>query len=177
MVEGEREPRATQDDQRWTNEHVEEGFDVDGAADRAHLLSVDTRFAVARALYAFFGEAIVASTRSERRLYPLVRTLGEAVGRREGVEQRIAEKEYLLTEITAVDRPAVGSRAWLLGAALVGGFVLTAVGGLGVVFGIVVAGVAPTTFFAPGGRLVVGLFGAGVATLVGAALVLDRSGP
>lgn len=168
---------GSQDAPGWTNDHVEPGFDVDGAADRAHVLSTGTRFAVARALYAFLGEAYLSSARSDRQLYPVVRRLGAMVGRRAGAEQRIAENEYLLSTVLALDRPAVGSRPWLLGGALVTGFVLAAVGVQGALFGLLVAGVGPAALFGPSGWLVVGTLGAGSGLLAVAWLSLDRTGP
>lgn len=161
----------------WTNEHVADCFDVDGSQGRVHLLSTGTRYAVARALYAFLGELYLSFARSDRSKYRLVRWLGRLSGRRHAAEQRIAEEEYVLTRVRQSDRPGLRSRDWLLGGGLVVGYLLAILGGTGLVFAFVVGVVPPVTPSEPVIIVLTVMAGSGVAMLLLVGLLLDRSPP
>lgn len=170
-------PSAARTSTGWTNEHVADGFDVDGSQGRVHRLSTGTRYAVARALYAFLGELYLSFARSDRSKYRLIRWLGSLSGRRHAAEQRIAEEEYVVTMVRQSDRPRRGSRDWLLGGGLVLGYLLAILGGMGLVFAFVLGVVPPVTRFEPVVIVLAVMAAGGVSLMLLVGVLLDRSPP
>lgn len=114
----------------WTNEHVREGFDVDGADSRTVPMRMETRVELNRMASAVLGPALRWLLDGlYRPSYPLLRRVGDRFGKGRFVEQYVAEKEYIAEAVQDGERYGVGSRGWFGGLALLAGLVLFGFGG------------------------------------------------
>jgi hypothetical protein len=156
----------------WTNEHVREGYDVDGSESRTAPMRMETRLALNRMGTAVLGPVLWwVLAYVYRPSYSLLRAVGDALGKGGDVEQYVAEKEYVATTVRNGEDAGIGSREWFGGLALVGGLVLLGSGG-GYVVGTAVAAPAGT---APG-EVLPGLVltGVGLALQAGAVALAAR---
>lgn len=99
----------------WTNEHVRSGFDVDGSQSSIHPIGMNWRIRLAQAIYEALGDTGRTLSVGGRSLYPVIRQIGALLDRNRAAEQAIAEHEYVLQEMAAIERTGIGSRRWLLG--------------------------------------------------------------
>lgn len=103
------------DSDGWANERVRVGFEVDGSQSLIVPIGMGRRVRLAQAVYELLGETGRALNVGDRSLYPLIRRIGSVLGRERAVEQLIAEREYVLEQMTEIDRAGITSRRWWLG--------------------------------------------------------------
>jgi len=116
---------AVEDGDGWTNEHVREGFDVDGSSHPGGRQSATRRLQYQKIINELRGPI---TPKHGRGLYDFRRRLGRLLNREAAVEQAIAEQEYMIETVTESEGEGWGSADSRLGLIAIAGIGLLAFG-------------------------------------------------